>query len=268
MIRCTDISKIFERQIQEKKQDPPARFSFLRKRGKTKEDFYAVKNISLAANDGEILGILGPNGAGKTTLLRILGNIMTPTSGKVEITRKDGTITEDSKAARENLGYLSANTKLFKLISPREMMQMVGNLYGFSKQEVEERTEKIIDLLDMSSFADNMIDRLSTGQTQRTNIARCLLHDPLNYILDEPTLGLDVISSGSIIEFMKNERDHGKTILYSTHYMEEAEYLCDRILMIHKGEILAQGTPNAIKAQSGKNNLRDAFIELSENKED
>ncbi|MDO5062370.1 MAG: ABC transporter ATP-binding protein [Peptostreptococcaceae bacterium] len=268
MIRCTDINKIFERQIQEKKQDPSERSSFFRKRGKTKEEFFAVKNISLTANDGEILGILGPNGAGKTTLLRILGNIMTPTSGTVEITRKDGSITENSKAARENLGYLSANTKLFKLISPREMMQMVGNLYGFTKQEIEERTDKIIDLLDMSSFADNKIDRLSTGQTQRTNIARCLLHDPLNYILDEPTLGLDVISSSSIIEFMKNERDRGKTILYSTHYMEEAEYLCDRILMIHKGEIIAQGTPEEIKMRSETNNLRDAFIALSENKED
>ncbi|MDO4710742.1 MAG: ATP-binding cassette domain-containing protein [Peptostreptococcaceae bacterium] len=269
MIRCTNISKIFERQIQEKKDEKRSKIPFLRKKGKTKEEFFAVRSIDLTAQDGEILGILGPNGAGKTTLLRILGNIMSPSSGTVEISKKDGNIAEDPKTARENLGYLSANTKLFKLISPREMMHMVGDLYGFPKQEIRERTQKIIDLLDMSSFADNNIDRLSTGQTQRTNIARCLLHDPLNYILDEPTLGLDVLSSAAIIEFMKNERDRGKTILYSTHYMEEAEYLCDRIIMIHKGEIIAQGTPDEIKQISNSNNLRDAFITLSESsKED
>lgn len=263
MIKCTNISKVFERNIPEEKIRKKNRFSLFRKKGKSKEDFFALKNIDLIANNGEILGILGPNGAGKTTLLRILGNIMNPGSGTVEISKKDGHIAENSKIARENLGYLSANTKLFKRITPKEMLALVGNLYGYDKETIAQKSAEIIELLDMTSFADNRIDHLSTGQMQRTNIARCLLHDPLNYILDEPTLGLDVISSGAIIEFMKNERNRGKAILYSTHYMEEAEYLCDRIIMIHQGEIIANGTPREIKELSNTNNLRDAFIALS-----
>lgn len=260
MIICTNVCKEFERNISNAEQ---TKRSFFARKGKTKEDFFAVQNVSFTANDGEILGILGPNGAGKTTLLRIISHVMSASDGKVEITQKNGQIATDSKSARENIGYLSANTKLFKFITPRELMHTVGNLYGYSKEQIEERIEQIKTLLDMSSFIDNKIERLSTGQMQRTNIARCLLHDPLNYIFDEPTLGLDVIASRSIINFMKKERDNKKAILYSTHYMEEAEYLCDRILMIHKGEVIAKGTPDEIRNLSSTDNLRDAFIVLS-----
>ncbi len=266
MIRCNNISKEFERQIpKEKKKNG---FLLFGKKGKTKENFYAIQNIGFEAKDGEILGILGPNGAGKTTLLRILSNVMTASGGEVEISTKENLIAQDSQTARRNIGYLSANTKLFKHITPRELMQMVGKLYGFEEAQINERSEEIIKLLDMSAFADNKIDKLSTGQMQRSNIARCLMHDPLNYIFDEPTLGLDVIASRAIIEFMKNERNRGKAILYSTHYMEEAEYLCDKILMIHQGKIIAYGTPDEIKALSNTSNLRDAFIVLSEKTEE
>ncbi len=266
MIRSENISKIFERNIPKNPSEDKIKKK-TRRNKKTKEQFLAVKEISFTAEDGEILGILGPNGAGKTTLLRILGNIMSPSDGKVEISTKSGEIAPDSKTAREHLGYLSANTKLFKRITPRETLELLGRLYGFDKQKSQERAIEIIELLDMKNFADNQIDRLSTGQLQRTNIARCLMHDPLNYILDEPTLGLDVISSRSIIEFMKKEKERGKTILYSTHYMEEAEFLCDRILMIHKGEVIAYGTPSEINQLAESTNLRDAFIHLSEKME-
>lgn len=265
MIRCNNISKEFERYIPPKKENGFFKFG---KRGKTKENFYAIQNIGFEAKDGEILGILGPNGAGKTTLLRILSNVMTASSGDVEISTKDNSIAQDSQTARRNIGYLSANTKLFKHITPRELMRMVGKLYGYEDSQIDVRSEEIIKLLDMSAFADNKIDKLSTGQMQRSNIARCLMHDPLNYVFDEPTLGLDVIASRAIIEFMKNERNRGKAILYSTHYMEEAEYLCDKILMIHQGKIIAYGTPDEIKTLSETSNLRDAFIILSEKNEE
>ena len=261
MIRGKNISKIFERNIPRDKKEKRSREK------KTKEEFYAVNKVDFVAENGEILGILGPNGAEKTTLLRIIGNIMSPSEGTVEISTKTGEIAPDAKTARENIGYLSANTKLFKRITPRETLALLGQLYDFDKKKSEERAAEIIELLDMRSFADNQIDRLSTGQLQRTNIARCLMHDPLNYILDEPTLGLDVISSRSIIEFMKQEKNRGKTILYSTHYMEEAEFLCDRILMLHKGEVIAYGTPNEINSLADSTNLRDAFIRLSEKME-
>lgn len=134
--------------------------------------------------------------------------------------------------------------------------------YGLSEQETAKRIEVISEILSMDSFLDNRIEKLSTGQTQRASIARCLVHDPEVYIFDEPTLGLDIISSASIIDFMKRERERGKTVLYSTHYMEEAEYLCDRIVMIHQGRIIREGTPAGLKEQMGKESLRDVFAEL------
>ena len=139
---------------------------------------------------------------------------------------------------------------------------MLGTLYGLEDELVQRRLEEIIRVLSMEEFVDNRIEKLSTGQTQRASIARCLIHDPQIYIFDEPTLGLDIISSASIIEFMKQERSRGKTILYSTHYMEEAEYLCDRILMVHNGKIIKDGRPDELKQEMGKENLRDIFWEL------
>ena len=229
------------------------------KKGK-KEEFYAVDHVTFEAKDGEILGILGPNGAGKTTLLRMLGSIMEATDGTVLITDKDGSEITDKESLKARIGYLSENTKLYGRFSVREMLGIFGELYGYSKQEIAEKIEDISDLLKMESFMDNRIEKLSTGQKQRTSIARCLIHSPQIYIFDEPTLGLDIISSKAIIDFMKQERKRGKTVLYSTHYMEEAEFMCDRIVMIDKGKIIASGTPQELKDETGTGNLRDAFF--------
>ena len=139
---------------------------------------------------------------------------------------------------------------------------MLGVLYGMEKEAVEKKIEEICSILSMGDFIDNRIEKLSTGQTQRASIARCLVHNPEVYIFDEPTLGLDILSSAAIIDFMKKERKNGKTILYSTHYMEEAEYLCDRIIMIHQGRIIIEGTPEDLKQQLGKESLRDVFAQL------
>ena len=253
MIEVENLCKSFARQVKDKSN---------KKKFKTKkEEFLAVNNLSFKAGKGEIIGILGPNGAGKTTLLRMLGGILTPSSGQIKIGNYD--YEEDKNAAKKEIGYLSGNTKLYNRLSPRELLTTFGSLYDMSKGEIEKSIDNIIEIMDMESFIDNRIENLSTGQTQRTSIARCLIHNPNIYIFDEPTLGLDVISSKSIIDFMKRERDRGKTVLYSTHYMEEAEILCDKIYMMHKGEFIAEGSCEELKSKYNTNSLRDIFINLA-----
>ena len=226
-----------------------------------KIDINAVDGISLTVGEGEIVGILGPNGAGKTTLLRMMSKLMKPTGGMVSIRIGDRELTDEIEVKR-HIGYLSNNTKLYGRFSTLELLRMLGVLYGMKKEDAEKKIEQINELLSMEDFIDNRIEKLSTGQAQRASIARCLIHNPEVYIFDEPTLGLDILSSAAIIDFMKKEREAGKTILYSTHYMEEAEYLCDRIIMINRGRILNEGTPEELKQKIGKENLRDIFAEL------
>lgn len=226
-----------------------------------KVDINAVDGISLSVGEGEIVGILGPNGAGKTTLLRMMSKLMKPTSGMVGIRIGDKEITDDIEVKR-HIGYLSNNTKLYGRFSTAELLRTLGVIYGMDKERIEKKIGEISEILSLGDFIDNRIEKLSTGQTQRASISRCLIHDPQVYIFDEPTLGLDILSSAAIIDFMKKEREAGKTILYSTHYMEEAEYLCDRIIMIHQGRIISEGTPGELKRELGKENLREVFAEL------
>ena len=233
-----------------------------------KIEFNAVDDISFEVKPGEILGVLGPNGAGKTTLLRMLGKLMRPSSGRVTIMDDEGKEITDDIAIKKQIGYLSENTKLYKRLSPREMLAMLGDIYDMSEEETKGKIEEIIEVMDMADFVDNRIERLSTGQKQRASIARCLLHSPKVYIFDEPTLGLDIISSKSIVEFMKTEREAGKSVLYSTHYMEEAEFLCDRIIMVHKGKVIAEGTPEELRQKTGTTNLRDTFLSLIQEEEE
>lgn len=256
MIRVCNISKTFLRNIDKNASEKKG---FARK---TKEEFYAVNNVSFEAKNGEILGILGPNGAGKTTLLRMLASLMTPNEGSVEIYDSNGTIMEKVVDKKKHIGYLSGNTKLYNRFSTREMLRILADVYGISDEDAEKRIGFIEDVLEMHSFMDNRIEKLSTGQTQRANIARCLIHTPDIYIFDEPTLGLDVISSDAIVNFMKKEKESGKTVLYSTHYMEEAQYLCDNIFMIYNGKQIAYGTPEELMESTGTANLRDTFKKL------
>lgn len=258
MIKVDNISKQFKRIENDDSASKKAAGAFRKNKSKAVE-FMAVDGISLSADSGEILGILGPNGAGKTTLLRMIGKLMEPTSGQVVITDIEGNEITSDVEMKKHIGYLSGNTKLYHRFSVREMLEMFGDIYGMDKQAVSDKIQEISDVLDLESFIDNRIERLSTGQTQRANISRCLIHSPEIYIFDEPTLGLDILSSQSIIDFMKTEKEKGKTILYSTHYMEEAQYLCDRIIMMHHGHIVKEGTPESIMADTNTNNLRDAF---------
>ncbi len=222
--------------------------------------FYANDNISFTAKEGEIVGILGPNGAGKTTLLRIIAGIMNPTSGTITIDNK--TYNDNPINIKKKIAFLSGNTKLYKDISPYELLKMCGEYYEVESKELDKRIEEITKKFDMESFLHQKIENLSTGQYQRTSIARCLVHNPKYYILDEATSGLDIISSQVILNFIKEEKENNKCILYSTHYMEEAENICDRIIMINKGKIIATGTPKEIKKETKTNNLRESFFSL------
>lgn len=224
--------------------------------------FSAVNHVSLRVREGEIVGVLGPNGAGKTTLLRMLGCLMQPTEGVIRYEDEQKNLLTKQNDIKRQIGYLSGNTKLYGRLSTRELLTITGNIYGLSTEEIEQRIEKIIEILSLQDFVDNRIEKLSTGQTQRASISRCLIHSPKLYIFDEPTLGLDIMSSSAIIDFMQKEKTRGKAVLYSTHYMEEAEMLCDRIVMLSHGRVIAQGTMDEIYEQTGCENLRSAFRTL------
>ena len=230
------------------------------KNKKEKEEFYADNGISFEAKDGEIIGILGPNGAGKTTLLRMIAGILEPTEGSIKfdnLNYKDNEI-----EIKGNLAYLSGNTKLYDTISCYELLKMCANIYGVEEKETEKRIKEIAKKLNIEGFLYNKIGSLSTGQTQKVNIARCMIHNPKYYILDEATTGLDIISSQIILNFIKEEKKKNKTIIYSTHYMEEAENICDRVIMINKGIVVTEGTPEEIKNKTKTTNLRDAFFSM------
>ena len=230
------------------------------KNKKEKEEFYADNGITFEANEGEIIGILGPNGAGKTTLLRMIAGILEPTEGTIEF---DGLNYKNNEIEiKQNIAYLSGNTKLYDTLSTYELLKMCSDIYNIPNEKAEKRIKEISKILEMDNFLYNKIGNLSTGQTQRVNIARCLVHDPKYYILDEATTGLDIISSQIILDFIKKERENKKTILYSTHYMEEAENICDRVIMINKGIVINSGTPDKIKKDTNTTNLRDAFFTM------
>ena len=227
---------------------------------KERQEFTAVNDLSFDVKEGEILGILGPNGAGKTTLLRMIAGIMTPNKGSITI--DDLTYEKNETDIKKMIAYLSGNTKIYGTISPYELLKMCAEIYDVPSSEIDTRIKEISQILNMDAFLYNRIEKLSTGQTQRVNIARCMVHNPKYYILDEATSGLDIITSQIILNFIKSEKEKGKTILYSTHYMEEAENICDMIIMVNKGKIITTGTPEQIKKETKTTNLRDAFFAL------
>jgi sodium transport system ATP-binding protein len=221
-------------------------------------DLTAVKNVALELHAGEVLGLLGPNGAGKTTILRMLAGILAPNEGSVSVMGVDTQV--DPLAARREIGFLSGDTQLYQRLNPREMLDYFGRLYSMPAAERRQRIEQLIEELDMASFATRPCGQLSSGQKQRANIARAFLHQPSVLILDEPTNALDVLTGRFIIQAIRREKAAGRAILFSTHIMGEAEYLCDRILLLHKGEIVGGGTVAGILEQTGCTNLTDAFL--------
>jgi sodium transport system ATP-binding protein len=226
-------------------------------------DVVAVAHFSLAVNRGEIYGLLGPNGAGKTTALRMLAGLLAPTSGSARIAGRDA----GSDWAKKQLGYLSGSTGLFGRLTPREILDYFGQIHGLGKSDIRKRLAWLSPSLALDSILDRRAEVLSTGERQRVSIARAVLHDPPLLILDEPTAGLDILASRFLRDFVRSERDRGKAVLFSTHYLAEAELLCDRVGFLHRGRLLCEGSPAEIRAQQGASTLEAAFLSLADAQE-
>lgn len=229
---------------------------FDKKRGAVR----AVDRVSFRVGAGEIFGLLGPNGAGKSTTLRVISTLLAPSSGRATLAGYD--IQKNPAEVRQSIGFLTGDMGLYLRMTPREVMQFFGRMAGVEEAKLRQRSEELIAMLDMGEFADTRTDKLSSGMKQKTAIARTLVHDPPILILDEPTATLDVPTARVIEAAILDAKARGKCIVYSTHIMEEAEYLCDRIAVIHKGQIKAAGTMEELRASTGKQRLREIFLDL------
>jgi len=220
----------------------------------------AVDGLSFSVGQGQIYGLLGPNGAGKTTTLRLLSGLMAPTSGTARIGGYD--VGSEPHQVKRILGFLTANTGLYQRLTARELLIYFAQLHGQDRPTATDRAAALIDLLGIESFADLRCGALSTGQKQRVNIARALVADPPILIMDEPTLGLDVLSNRVILEYIRRQREAGKTIILSTHYLDEAEDMCDRIGLLHDGHLIAEGDLEQLRRLSGEQRLSNIFLAL------
>jgi sodium transport system ATP-binding protein len=228
--------------------------SFATKTGLVK----AVQGVSFSARDGEITGLLGPNGAGKTTTLRMLYTLMTPDAGTVKVDGVDAA--QDAEGVRRRLGVLPDARGVYKRLSARENIAYFGRLHGMADADIARRTAELSAALGMEDVLDRQAEGFSQGQRTKTAIARALVHDPRNVILDEPTNGLDVMTTRGLREFLRQLRGEGRCVIFSSHIMQEVAALCDRIVVIAKGTVMAAGTPDELRAQTGEDNLEDAFV--------
>jgi sodium transport system ATP-binding protein len=227
---------------------------------KSRGTVHAVDGLSFKAGRGEVFGLLGSNGAGKTTTLRMLATILRPTAGTAVVAGHDIVAAPDE--VRRSIGFLSGDMGLYHRLTPREVLMLFGQLAGLDGRAARARSEELIERFDMASFANSRIDHFSTGMKQRLAVARVVMHDPPVLILDEPTTGLDVPTAQIIESFVVEAKRRGKCIIYSTHIMEEAEYLCDRIGVVHQGHLTALGTMDELRSRTGKHRLREIFLDL------
>ncbi len=254
MIQVENLTKIFT----ERKRRPLGL-------GSRTSTVRAVDGLRFTCKPGQIYALLGANGAGKTTTLRMLATILTPTSGTARVAGHD--IVREPEAVRRSVGFLSTATALYARLSAREMVEYFGRLNGLNGDALRRRTDELFALLEVGDFAARKCDKLSTGQKQKVSIARTLVHDPPVMILDEPTVGLDVRAARSIVEFIRDCRRRGKTVLFSTHVMSEVEKLADVVGIIHGGKLLAEGSVASLLQQSGTKDLEDVFVQLVETAE-
>ena len=220
----------------------------------------AVDGASFVARDGEITGLLGPNGAGKTTTLRMLYTLMRPDSGQVLVDGMDAA--RDPVAVRRVLGVLPDARGLYKRLTARENIEYFARLHGIAGATLHARRDALSEALEMRDILDRRTEGFSQGQRVKTAIARALVHDPKNIILDEPTNGLDVMSTRGLRRFIRHLKDEGRCVLFSSHIMQEVAALCDRIVVIARGRVVADETPDALRAQTGETNLEDAFVKI------
>ncbi|MFC5527340.1 ATP-binding cassette domain-containing protein [Rhodanobacter ginsengisoli] len=220
----------------------------------------AVDGVSFSARDGEITGLLGPNGAGKTTTLRMLYTLMAPDRGQVLVDGIDAAT--DPLGVRRQLGVLPDARGLYKRLTARENIDYFARLHGLPEDLLKRRRDALIEALEMGDIAERRTEGFSQGQRVKTAIARALVHDPRNVILDEPTNGLDVMATRALRQFMAKLKAEGRCVLFSSHIMQEVAALCDRIVVIAHGRVVADDTPDALRAQTGESNLEDAFVKI------
>ncbi|NRA10748.1 MAG: ATP-binding cassette domain-containing protein [Crocinitomicaceae bacterium] len=220
----------------------------------------AVDGINFKCQPGRVFSLLGPNGAGKTTTLRMLSTIFKPTSGTINIAGIDAIA--DPQEARRKIGFLTGTTGLYARLTPDEVIKYFADLYEVSKSDFEERKDRLYTLLDMHDFKGKRIGKLSTGMKQKVSICRTMIHDPEVVVFDEPTSGLDVITAENIIKLIRDCKNDGKTVIFSSHIMSEVDLLCDDMAIIHKGKMLFDGTMDEFKGQMQAENLTAEFIRI------
>ena len=218
----------------------------------------AVDGVSFTCRPGQIYGLLGANGAGKTTTLRLLATLLQPTRGEATVAGFD--VRTQPEKVRANIGFLATSTALYGRLTARETIAYFGRLNGLSDAQLAARTRELADELALHEFLDRRVEKFSTGMKQKTSIARTLVHDPSVLIFDEPTVGLDVMASRTIVRFVRECRDRGKTVVYSTHVMSEAEKLCDLIGIIHHGRLVVEGTLEQLRTRYGDPDLEEIFV--------
>jgi sodium transport system ATP-binding protein len=231
-------------------------------RDKKRGEIRAVDRVNFRCQPGQIYGLLGANGAGKTTCLRMLATILKPTGGTARVAGFD--VLTQAAEVRQSVGFLSTATALYGRLTAKEMVEYFGRLNGLNNGRLRERVDEIFARLDMNEFRDRRCDKLSTGMKQKVSIARTLVHDPPVMIFDEPTVGLDVMTARTIVAFIRECRDRGKTVIFSTHVMSEAEKLCDTIGIIHNGKLLAEGTLAQLRTRYAMEDLEDIFVHVVE----
>jgi sodium transport system ATP-binding protein len=225
------------------------------------QEIKAVDDISFVCPDGQITGLLGPNGAGKTTTLRMISGLITPLAGTVIVDGCD--VTQDAKTVRQVLGVQADTNGVYPRLTPREQFRYYGRFYNLKGNALEARVQAIIKELQMEEIADRRAEGFSRGQRQKVVLGRALVHNPPNVIMDEPTNGLDVMAVRHTRDTIRTMREQGRCVLFSTHYMDEAERLCDHIAIIVNGKLAAFGTPAQLRTQTDKDNLEDAFVALA-----
>lgn len=218
----------------------------------------AVQGVSFSAMDGQITGLLGPNGAGKSTTLRMLYTLLKPDSGTAQVDGFD--VRQSSLEAQKRIGVLADARGLYPRLTSRENIRYYGRLHGLEGETLEKQIDSLLTLLDMQSIADRRTEGFSTGEKLKVAIARTLVHNPRNVLLDEPTNGLDVMSTRAMRQFILRLREEGKCVLFTSHIMQEVAALCDHIVVIARGEVTANGTPDDLRRQTGQENLEDAFV--------
>ncbi|MEM6799320.1 MAG: ATP-binding cassette domain-containing protein, partial [Planctomycetota bacterium] len=223
-------------------------------------EIVAIAGLTFSARPGEVVGLLGPNGAGKTTALRILATLLTPTGGQALVNGFD--CVRQPELVRRQIGLVSANTAVYDRMTAREFVQYFGRLHGLDDAELDERIEKLFTQLDMQSLSSTLGSKMSTGMKQKTSIARALIHDPPVLIFDEATNGLDVLAARTLLDTVAQLRDAGKCLIFSTHIMREAERLCDRLVVMHRGRVLTRGGLDELRDRHAEQDLEELFYQL------